>query len=198
MDRRQYNHIYGRPNFLRYFFTPIWLQNTLSFIETISFSLLPTTATFLPLRWPPFPIEFHSEASIDCYTPLLPQANGSEFNLATMEDHRRLDQSYYQGHSTYDMDEVDDATMNSDRDFLVHDKRKNYGALSISQISENARMDYMWKNIDVFGEATPTEISCRRRFMDRIKSCCSGGKKSQVPRKHLLKNGENFSVSFFH
>lgn len=180
-------------------FSPVWhYRHFVSFIQTICLSL------FNVGGWPPLSRN-HSTDSVDnlidddesrFLLPLL-QQNGSATSLTVSpEERRRLEENYYQAHSTFndghdEVDEVTNVTTTNDREILVRiDKPKSYGTLT-SQIIINERLDYMWKNIDVFGEVTtPTEIPVRRKLLDRIKSCCVRGKKSAIPRKHLLKNGE--------
>uniref|UniRef100_A0A336LVT6 Protein white n=1 Tax=Culicoides sonorensis TaxID=179676 RepID=A0A336LVT6_CULSO len=117
--------------------------------------------------------------------------NESEPNLTNPEERRRIEHNYYQGHALTNEEEpgdLDDIISTNDKDILVRiDKPKNYGTLSSHNIA-NERLDYMWKNIDVFGEAQPTDIPVSRKLWDRLKECCTRGKKNAVPRKHLLKN----------
>jgi len=109
---------------------------------------------------------------------------GSQTNLLNPEDRIRIEENMYQQHAADDDTQVE--TIN-DRDVLVQvEKPKNYGTLS-SQIVISEKLDYMWKNIDVFGEASPVDLPQSRKLMDRMKACCFR-KKHSMPRKHLLKN----------
>lgn len=174
--------------------SPLWYRNFLSFIHTICFNLL----SFRTQECVEDNNHDDDSCSLLLHNDTRPQNNGSQQNLTNPEDRRRIEHNYYQGHATEideDSADLDEITSSNDHTILVHvDKPKNYGTLS-SQIVANERLDYMWKNIDVFGEAQPNDIPVRRKLWDRIKSCCSRSKKHVVPRKHLLKNGGSSSES---
>lgn len=184
------------------FFCPFWYQNFLKFINTICYKFFAFQFKSIENAHDDddddeYQEILSSDSSVFCSSLFFDcndsrQTTGSEQNLNNPEDRRRIEHNYYQTHAAHntmydDMDELDEVT--SDHAVLIQ-KPKNYGTLS-SQIISNERLDYMWKNIDVFGEATPTDVPLRRKFWDRVKSCCSRSKKHVVPRKHLLKNGES-------
>lgn len=181
-------------NYNRTLFSPLWYRKVLSFIHTICFNLFPIRPQEC-VKLNNNNDELSSVSSCFLHDTFVAdhQNNGSDQSLTNPEERRQVEHNYYQGHAIDNADEestdLDEITATSDHTILVHvDKPKNYGTLS-SQIVANERLDYMWKSIDVFGEAQPNDIPVRRKLWDRMKSCCSRTKKNVVPRKHLLKNG---------
>lgn len=65
---------------------------------------------------------------------------------------------------------------------------KSYGTDQLdAAISIEDRLNYTWKEIDVYGEQ-PQEGSTWSRLRKKFLNCCSSGGKEYVLRKHLLKN----------
>jgi ABC-type glutathione transport system ATPase component len=76
----------------------------------------------------------------------------------------------------------------SDQSALMGGSTKSYGTDQLeAAISIEDRLNYTWKEIDVYGEQ-PQEGSTWTRLRKKFLNCFSSGGKEFILRKHLLKN----------